>query len=136
MKIPDWLPCYGDMSYRGECPKEGAEQVTFFGRLRREYPKTLALIAVHPRNEGKRTFNQTNRQKAEGMTTGASDILIPGKPSFVCELKRRDHTKSAWEEGQKEYLEASKNNGSFVCVALGCDAAWEALQEWKAHVEK
>ena len=136
MKIPDWLTCYGDMAYRGECASETMEQVTFFGRLRREYPITLALIAVHPRNEGKRTFNQTNRQKAEGMTKGASDILIPGNPSFVCELKRRDHTKSAWQEGQKEYLEAAMANGSFVCVALGADAAWEALQEWIVRVEK
>lgn len=136
MKIPDWLTCYGDMAYRGECASETMEQVTFFGRLRRVYPDTLGKIAVHPRNEGKRTFNQTNRQKAEGMTTGASDIIIPGEPSFVCELKRRDHTKSTWQDGQIAYLEASKANGSFVCVALGADAAWEALQEWIDRVEK
>ena len=65
------------------------------------------------------------------MTPGASDIIIPGNPSFVCELKRRDHTKSTWQPKQLEYLEAAKENGSFVCVALGWEAAWDALENWR-----
>lgn len=130
MKIPDWLPCYGDRSYRGPCPHESAEQVTFFGVLRRKYPE-LGSIAVHPRNEGKRTHRQAARESAEGMTPGASDIIIPGKVTFVCEMKRRDHTKSTWQPKQLEYLEAAKSNGAFVCVALGWEAAWHALESWR-----
>ena len=130
MKIPDWLPSFGDTNYRGECPPESAEQITFFNKLRREYPETYGKIAIHPRNEGKRTHRQTTRQKAEGMTAGASDIIIPSRQSFVCELKRKDHTKSKWQDGQIDYLEAAKNEGSFVCVAFGWEAAWEALQQW------
>jgi hypothetical protein len=130
MKFPDFLPVFGDVSYRGECPKETVEQVTFFGRIRREYPKSYGLIALHPRNEAKRTNGQVMMQKAEGMASGASDIIIPGNPSFVCELKRRDHTQSGWEKDQLAYLQAAKDNGSFVCVALGCDAAWEAFLQW------
>lgn len=38
MKFPLEIKVYGDMSYRGECPSENLEQVTFFNRLRREYP--------------------------------------------------------------------------------------------------
>lgn len=130
MKIPEWLPLYGDPGYRNKnCPQESAEQITFFNVLRREYPE-LGIIAIHPRNEGKRTHHQAARQKAEGMATGASDIIIPGNPAFVCELKRQDHTCSRWQDGQLEYLEAAKNNGAFVCVALGYKAALEALQEW------
>lgn len=130
MKIPKWLPVYGDMDYRNKkCPQESAEQITFFNTLRREYPE-LGLIALHPRNEGNRTHQQAAREKAEGMTAGASDIIIPGSPAFVCELKRQDHTCSRWQDGQLEYLEAAKNNGAFVCVALGHKAALEALQEW------
>lgn len=130
MKFPEWLAVRGDVSFRGECPSEAVEQVTFFARLRRQYPDTWGRLAIHPRNEGKRDYRQTAKQKAEGMTPGASDIVIPGSPSFVCELKRQDHTKCRWEHGQAEYLAAAQNAGAFACVALGCDAAWEAFHEW------
>ena len=130
MKMPDWLSVYGDMDYRNKkCPTETAEQITFFNVLRREYPE-IGKVALHIRNEGKRTVQQAIRQKAEGMVSGASDIIIPGCPAFVCELKRADHTQSRWQDGQIEYLEACKNNGAFVCVALGHKAALEALKVW------
>lgn len=121
---------YGDTSFRGDCPKETSEQVTFFGRLRRLYPDTWGRLAIHPRNEGKRTHQQTIRAKAEGMTTGTSDIVIPGSPSFVCELKRKDHTLCSFGAGQIEYLETAQSAGCFTCVALGVDAAWGAFEEW------
>lgn len=135
MKIPDWLPCYGDRSFRGPCPQEGAEQVTFFQRLRRGYPKSYGMLALHPKNEGKRRggqFQQLARDKAMGLSPGASDIVIPGAPAFVVEMKRRDHTKSRWQPGQLEYLEAAQEAGAFVCVALGADAAMEAFHDWLA----
>lgn len=113
-----------------QCPPESAEQVTFFARLRREYPDSYGLIAIHPRNEGKRHHAQVMLQKSEGMAAGAADIIIPGSPTFVCELKRRDPTKSRWQDGQLEYLEAAHKAGAFVCVAFGCDGAWEAFKQW------
>lgn len=125
---------FGDTSYRGKCPLEDVEQVTFFARLRREYPDTFGLIAIHPRNEGLKSggqFNVVQKHRAEGMTKGAADIIIPAKVSFVCEMKRRDHTKSHWQDGQIEYLTAAQQVGAFSCVALGCDSAWEAFLEWK-----
>ena len=133
MKFPQWLKVYGDQKYRGDCPTESAEQMTFFARLRREYPDTYGKTAIHPRNEQQLKggqFRAISRHKAEGMTTGAADIIIPGNPAFVCEMKRKNHTKSKWQDGQMEYLEAAHNTGCFVCVALGCDAAWEAFQDW------
>jgi len=130
MIFPSWLPVYGDQKYRNKkCPVESAEQITFFNTLRRDYPE-LGKIAIHPRNEGKRTMQQAQRQKAEGMTPGAADIVIPGNPAFVCELKRLDHTECQWQPKQLDYLQAAKNNGSFVCVALGYQAALEALEIW------
>jgi hypothetical protein len=132
MKFPPWLKVYGDINFRGVCPKENAEQVTFFARLRRHHADTWGRLALHPRNEGQRSWSQTAWQKAEGMTPGASDIIVPGAPSFVCEMKRKDHTKCSWEEGQAEYLKAAQDAGAFVCVALGCDAAWEAFHDWLA----
>lgn len=130
MKFHPWLPVYGNADYRGDCPPESAEQKTFFNWLRMQHPQTWGLIALHPRNEGQRTHGQTWHQKAEGMTTGASDIIIPARFAFVCELKRQDHTKSKLEAGQPEYLEAAKNAGAFVCVALGWEGARDAFNDW------
>ena len=134
MKIPNDIPVYGDVSFRGPCPTETAEQVTFFAELRRRWPDTLGIIALHPRNEQqlkKGQFSAIDRHKAEGMNPGASDVIIPGSPSFVCEMKRQDHTKSKWQEGQLPYLRAAKAKGSFVCVALGYAGAIQAVEEWE-----
>lgn len=132
MKFPQWLDVYGHLDFRGDCPQETLEQVTFFSRLRREYP-ALGKIAYHPKNEGRRSgrdFNALAMDKAMGLSPGASDIIIPGAPAFVCEMKRRDPTKSKWQEGQIEYLETAKKEGAFCCVALGADAAMEAVKKW------
>lgn len=131
------FPVYGDQSFRGKCPQEHVEQASFFNKLRREYPDSYGVIALHPRNEGlvqAGQFSAMVKHKVEGMAKGAADIVIPASPSFVCELKRRDHTQSKWQEGQVEYLEAAGKAGSFVCVALGAAAAWQAFQEWLGHL--
>lgn len=131
------FPVYGDVSFRGKCPQESMEQITFFNRLRIEYPDTLGMLALHPRNEGQLRGGQFRgmiKQKAEGMTPGASDVIIPGARSFVCEMKRQDHTKSKWQSGQIEYLTAAHDAGAFACVALGWQAAWCALTDWANDV--
>ena len=130
MKFHPDIPVYGDIKFRGDCPSEAAESVTFFAKLRREHPDSYGVIATHIRNEGLRTFHQVAKQKSEGMTRGAPDIIIPASPAFVCELKRQDHTKSKWQEGQQEYLLEASKHGAFVCVALGYVAAYEAFNDW------
>lgn len=130
MKLCSDIVVYGDVDFRGKCPIETLEQVTFFNWLRRQHPE-YGKIAIHVRNEGNRHHAQTVKQKAEGMTPGAADIIIPASPAFVCEMKRQDHTKSTWQEGQREYLLAAKEAGAFVCVALGWEGAKEAFEEWK-----
>jgi hypothetical protein len=128
------FPIFGDTDFRGKCATESVEQVTFFNRLRAQYPDTWGALAIHARNEQQLRggqFGGMAKQKAEGMTAGASDIIIPGRVTFVCELKRRDHTKSKWQAGQVEYLTAAHQAGAFACVALGCDAAWDAFEEWR-----
>lgn len=129
------FPVYGDTSFRGQCPKENAEQVTFFNKLRTNYPDTWGALALHPRNEQQLRGGQHRgmiRQKAEGMTPGASDVIIPGHVSFVCEIKRADHTKSKWQPGQIEYLTAAHKAGAFACIALGWRGAWDAFEDWLA----
>lgn len=130
MKLNPKIPVYGNPNYRGDCHSETVEQATFVNQLRRRYPNTYGAIVVHIRNEGKRNFAQIARHKAEGLTVGAADIIIPGNPTFVCEMKRRDRTKSRWQAGQQEYLLAAQQQSAFVCVALGAAGAMEAFDEW------
>lgn len=133
MKFPPNIPVYGHQSWRGKCPTENIEQASFFNRLRREYPDTWGILALHPRNEGlkeKGQFSTVLKHKAEGMTAGASDIVIPGRVTFVCEVKRANHTLSAWQDGQVEYLEAAIAAGAFACVGLGAVGAWEGFEAW------
>ena len=136
MKFPEWLKVYGDQSFRSECPTETSEQIAFFTELKRKYPH-LHAIAIHPKNEGKRTkgqFQQLAKDKAMGLNVGSADIIIPASPAFVCELKRKDHTKSKFQAGQVEYLENCQSLGSFVCVALGYEAAIHAVDEYMKTV--
>jgi hypothetical protein len=135
VKMNPLIRVFGDLKFRGPCPYESNEQVTFFNVLRRDYPE-LGAIAIHPRNEGNKTHQQVMREKSEGMTPGASDIIIPGAPCFVCELKRQNHAKCHWEPKQQEYLLAAQSQGAFVCVALGYKAALEAVKEWLKLVNK
>lgn len=136
MLFPEWLSVYGDPDFRGKCPLEEAEQITFFNKLRREYPESYGLLALHPKNESKRKgaqFRQLDRDKSLGMSIGASDIILPGNPAFVVEMKRKDHTQCRWQPKQLEYLEAAHSAGCFVGVALGWEAAWEAFNEWLSN---
>lgn len=131
--LPAGVLVFGDTLFRGKCPKEDMEQVTFFSRIRSRYPETWGRLALHPRNEGLKAngqFSTVQKHTAEGMTKGAADVIIPGRVAFVCEIKRRDHTQSAWKNGQIEYLGAAAEAGAFSCVALGVDGAWEAFEEW------
>jgi hypothetical protein len=132
MKFPSGVKVYGDQSFRGRCPMEALEQVTFFARLRRQYPDTWGLLAHHARNEGRRTHLTAAKEKSEGMTAGMPDIIILGGPAFVCELKRRDHTQSKIAKEQEACLLAAQVAGAWVCIALGVDAAWEAFSDYLA----
>jgi len=127
MKFPKGIKVYGDKSFRGACPSETMEQVTIFNRLK---GGKLAKVAMHIRNEGKRSYMQTSRHKSEGMLVGAADIIILGSPTFVCELKRRDHTKGKLSKEQVAFLLNAQEAGCFVCIALGADAFKAAIKEW------
>jgi len=137
MILPSDLPVYGDPGFRGKCPAEHVEQASFFSRLRREYPDTWGLIALHPRNEGmkeKGQFSSVLQHKAEGLAVGAADIIIPARRTFVCEMKRCDHRTGSWQPGQLPYLRAARDAGAFACVALGAVAAWMAFEDWLRDV--
>jgi hypothetical protein len=127
--IPPQIPVFGDITFRGHCPLETPEQISFLCLLRDEFPE-LAKIAVHIRNEGKRTKRQGKQHKLEGMNTGASDIMIPCCPPVLIEIKRRDHTQSSSSPKQLKYLVDSGDQGAFACYALGAIGAIEAVKQW------
>jgi len=136
MKPLEGIRHFGDLKFRDpKCPREGAEQVTFFNQLRKGYPDTYGMTAVHTRNEGKKTPGQVQKEKAEGMAVGTPDIAIPGNPAFLCELKRKDRTLSDLQPGQEPYLRQAQAQGAWCCIAFGWEAAMEAFHEWRELVE-
>jgi hypothetical protein len=125
MKIPTEIPVYGKAD-KFDAASESQHAMTFFAKLRREYP-AYGAIATHIRNEGKRSMQQVQKQKAEGLTTGTADIIIPANPPFVCELKSRSPRATISNE-QIDYLLQAQKMGAFVCVAIGFEGAIEAFR--------
>jgi hypothetical protein len=126
MKLPPNLPVFGTVD-KTDTASESQHAITFFNKLRREYP-AYGAIATHIRNEGKRTIQQAQKHKAEGMTTGTADIIIPCNPPFVCELKSRSPRATITQE-QIDYLLQAQELGAFVCVAIGYEGAIEAFKK-------
>lgn len=125
------IKIYGDMSYRGKCPKEDAELTTFVNQLRKHKPE-LHKLGVHPKNEGVRTNTQAALEKMKGaLNKGAADYIIPASPAFVCEFKRQDPTARELEQEQYEYLTLAASMGSFVCIALTWKDAMNAVNDWE-----
>jgi hypothetical protein len=126
MKLQPNLPLFGTTD-KTDTASESQHAITFFNKLRREYPQ-YGAIATHIRNEGKRTIQQAQKHKAEGMTTGTADIIIPCNPPFVCELKSRSPRATITQE-QIDYLLQAQELGAFACVALGYEGAMEAFKK-------
>ena len=137
MKLPPDIKIYGDINHRDKnCRKEWMEQKEFFGFLAQRKPRWFEL-AIHPKNEGKRNGKQAQFEAEQGArNTGASDIIIPARIPFVCEVKRIDHTESTLKKDQLRYLRSARDEGAFACIALGSAAAWEALLAWEEVVFK
>lgn len=120
-------------SGKGKCPKEAVEQISWFNKIRQEYPDTWGLLAVHVRNEGLLQNGQLSaikKHKLEGMVTGCVDIFIPGSPCMVLEMKRTSPALSTLSPEQAAYLVAAEKAGAFACVCFGALAAMEAFTEW------
>ena len=131
MKIDKRIMVYGNQKLRmKKPPTEDAEQITIFNQLRLNYPD-LAKLATHILNEGKKTQAQAQKDAKMGLCKGFSDIIIIGLPVFVCELKKRDFTKSKISDEQQQFLINAQEAGAFACVALGYDGFMEALEEWQ-----
>jgi len=120
---------FGDKEYRGECPRETAEHLTFVSYIHNHYP---CLPLVHIKNEGARTWRQAKFDKSMGsLRKGASDIIILHKVPFVMEIKRKDLSRSVVSDDQIEFLNNCDSLGCFTCIALGHQAAIAAFNEWR-----
>ena len=131
MKIPKEIPIYGTTSK--EYYTEANEQITFVNLIRRDYPDTYGKIITHVKNEGQLRggqFSAIARDRAMGQVKGCSDIIIPGNPAFVCEIKSRSN-KAKISDEQIDYLVAAQKCGAFACVALGHEAAIKAFNHWR-----
>ena len=127
MKIDKRIRVYGDINYRGDCPKEDAESQTFVNQMRKRFPHVLF---THIKNEGKKTKAQSDFDKSMGMQNGMPDFILLGVPPLPLEMKRRDHTKSKWQPNQQEILLQLAEQGCMSVVALGWEAAMQAVEDW------
>lgn len=128
------IPIYGDVNYRGASEAEDGDLIEFFNGLKYDYP-VISRIAIHTKNEGKRDTQEKQREakrdKMKGaLLRGTVDVIIPGGPAFIMELKRKNYLHSKIDDDQILYMQRSKRAGAFVCVCLGYDAAFKALDEW------
>lgn len=137
MSFPDWLPVYGQRN-KDETQPETWHQKQFFSFIRVAYPNSYGRVAFHAKNESRRNYGQVYFDKSQGLTKGVSDIIIPGNPTFVCELKKSNLTEKTitsskhWVE-QLKYLETCRKLGAFVCLARGYKGAEQAFNEWKKN---
>lgn len=109
-------------------PSESIEQITFFNQLRKHYPE-LSKIAIHIKNEGKKSIGEAMKDKAEGLVSGAPDIMIPGSPTLMIEMKKQSKSARV-SQNQKDYMNNAVANGAMCFVCYGWEMAWVALEKW------
>lgn len=129
MKFHKDLKVYGDLTFRGACPKEDAEQITFFNQLKKLHPG-IAELATSIKNEGKKSIGQAVKDARSGLCQGMPDIMIVGTPMLLIEMKKKNHIKSRWQPNQERKILLAQERGAFACVALGYEAALEAVEDW------
>ena len=127
MIIDKRLRVYGNMSYRDGLKNETAQSQTFVNQMRKRHPE---LLIMHIKNEGKKTKSQADFDRSMGMLTGASDFIVIGNPTLCIEMKNADHTVSTISKEQQQFLLNAEKQGCFTCVALGWEAAMEAVEDW------
>lgn len=139
----------GDVNYRGECKAEDADLASFFAWVRKEYPQYRSFV-FHAETEfnptGPASYAYHAKSKAKGRLDGIADIIcLPiskGAPAFMCELKRKDISKSLANKKRKEHFEiqllllkSQKIAGNIAIVALGLEAAKAAFKSYVRDYE-
>lgn len=127
--IPESIPVFGDITWRGECSHEVPAMIGGMQLIRDEFPHFDGIM-VHIRNEDDGGARKGQKLNQEGREKGAADVAIMCCPPIVMEVKRRDHTKSKIHGKQITFLIKSQEQGAFSCVAVGSVGMLEAVRAW------
>lgn len=112
-----------------KAPSESAEMATFFNKL----PSHIKSVAIHVRNEGVRDYRLVSKMRMEGgFIKGCPDIIVPGCPTLLIEMKSRAKASRLSKE-QVSYMDSAKSLGAMCCVCYGYEAALQAIQVWEAQ---
>lgn len=138
------IPIVGDLKFRGECPLEDSDLASFFAWVRFKYPQYYNLV-FHPEMEmpvnGAGSYAYHAKSKAKGRLDGIADVIVlpisKGAPAFMCELKRKNISKSLASKDMKIHFEdqlmilsSQKEHGAIAIVALGLDAIKQSFTEY------
>ena len=105
-------------------PKEWTEQRNFVFWFRRQYPKTR-IFAIP--NGGSRDIIEAAGLKAQGVSAGVPDLMIPAWRLFI-EMKRTKG--SATSDEQKDWAAYLISCGYTHFYAFGCDDGMAKLMEF------
>lgn len=113
-----------DSGYRGDCPKEETDQISYGLWMQHSFPDVLWFHV--PNETGTRSGPQfVEKRRRMGVRRGVSDnVILTHGINHKCgliELKRRDKTKSTVSKSQNQVLEAAVAEGHFGAIAYGLD---------------
>lgn len=113
-----------DSGYRGDCPKEETDQISYGLWMQHRFPDVLWFHV--PNETGTRSGPQfIEKRRRMGVRSGVSDnVILTHGINHKCgliELKRRDKTKSKVSKSQTDVLEAAVADGHFGAIAYGLD---------------
>ena len=109
--------------------KEAEEQEAFV-----KWCELNGIPVFHIPNEGKRTKGTGGRLKAQGLSHGVPDLMIPvpsgGKHGLFIEMKRPKPMGKRPTDAQLKWLERLNKNGYLAVVCYGQDEAKETLKTY------
>lgn len=113
-----------DSGYRGDCPKEETDQISYGLWMQHSFPDVLWFHV--PNETGTRSGPQfIEKRRRMGVRSGVSDnVILTRGINHKCgliELKRRDKTKSKVSKSQNQVLEETIAEGHFGAIAYGLE---------------
>lgn len=113
-----------DSGYRGDCPKEETDQISYGLWMQHSFPDVLWFHV--PNETGTRSGPQfVEKRRRMGVRSGVSDnVILTHGINHKCgliELKRRDKTKSKVSKSQTDVLEEAIVEGHFGAIAYGLE---------------
>lgn len=109
----------------GPTKKETPEQIDYVSWLKINHPILRAAV-FHVPNEGNHTKGYRSTQSKMGLSPGIPDLLFWCLP-FVIEMKAAN---GSLKEEQKLRLNEAAEDGQFVCLCYGAEAAKEATADF------